>query len=504
MESLSKSISLFGTILAASLMGYAITGSAQPSGARQTALPSPQLSPGELPRPACNPNTREALRNSVGTSSQAVTDRLTPSIRGELYLWAEQKLRYANSMCIEWPYTVGKLQQALGNPVTNVLELADIDKIMVAMDKGREYRVKQADGRADLEEDRPRTLLDFLPKAGNISDRQCDALQGRAEAEMRNRLNQWGSRNPPGPGRAAAWSAMEQEERSRIYAVAPGWAEFWASQPALAAWAKASRCEGIKLRFQIEAWQVAAGLERDASNLQSIEQSRDILAQAAEKLAQFRGSQDRKLQADAERSGDTARARTWMLDELNGRTRLTDVQQQMPEALCQLTGAKLTCRKPPVCDSAQRALVAARATSREAAQQADDALRICTNRFRFSAAARSEIMFAGQKLRDAEIQFDNQGIVSMKLTVLEDSDPVRNALTRRYGIPETQQQTRTRTETRFGGGGVGYTDTGRMVTVNPSAQAVEVPYSVTRYVWKTPKVIVEEVTGELQFRFAGN
>lgn len=492
------------TSLAVTLLCLPLSSAAQRPGERKTVLPDPQIAPGELPRPACNALSREALRNSVGTSSQAVSDRLTPNIRGELYVWAEQKLRYSNSTCIEWPYAVGKLQQALGNPVTNSLEMADIDKIQTAIDKGREYRAKQADGRADLEEDRPRTLLDFLPKVGNAFGRQCDELQGQADMDSRNRLNQWGARNPPGPGRAAAWEQAQQAERDRLNTVAPAWAEFWESQPALATWARANRCERIRLRFRIEAWQLASGMQADASNPQGIERSRELIAQAEAKLAEFKSNQDRKLQADAERSGDLAKARRWNIDELGARSTLAEARQQMPESWCQASGNKLTCARPAACDAEQQALAKARTVSREASQQAQDALQICYNRSRFGAANNSDLLFAGQKINQLELQFDNQGLALMKFAVMGDVDTARNALTRRYGIPETQQQTRVRTETRFGGGGTAYTDTGRMVTVNPSAQQVEVPYSVTRYVWKTPKVLVEEVTGAVQFRFAGN
>ncbi len=631
-----------GLCLAAGLAWLPLLSGAQP--ARE--LPPPQFAPGELPRPRCNALSREALSNSIPAPPQ-VQAQLTPELRGELYAWAQQKFGYAQATCIEWPFVLRKLQQALGLPVTGALDTGDVDKLkqifaparlangepaqrapgLIAADLlpapsvaagelnvdcqpeagkppprrpvsapaieaelrkdpqlgfvvfawggkhlnakfdsclnlGAIYRklqqtlghevtgvLMQADldvvraalaqgkaesarqgqavaERADVEAGRTRTVADFLPGLGNSYDNSCGVRQDKAKAQLRQEIARRVAQLPPHMMRSAVTGGIEREEVARANMVDPAWQQFWQSEPALEAWASANRCN-VSLRIKIEAWQAVIGKPANALDPAAIPDSQRLIAEAQERLRKFSGQVEQTLIADAERSGETARARRWALDELSGRSKLAALADQIPTALCSTKDSALTCFKGPACaaeykeaDDSKRwagfsSLVAgtpnslkdippSAAANAQRVAKADEALKQCVTRYPHTAVAKSSLTFAGQAVRAAKLDFDAQGLVGMQLTMESGIEAVRGALTRKYGVPESQQQTRTRVEMLPEGGGTAVTTSGRLVTVSPTLQPSEVSYSVTRYVWKTPKVLIEESTGTLQFRFAGN
>lgn len=492
------------------------------------ALPTPQMKPGEE-RPACVTAAQAAA--SLRVESPAVTAQYRKDSRllATVNVWTNKHLSAGASPCLEWPYVVRKLQEVLGHEATGVLTLADLAKVAAALAQGEhaaERKVLAKVEGQDLSSGRARSIVDFLPKIGNSFDRSCNALMGRAQARTRQEVARRVAQLPMHMMRPAHTEAIEREELARASSVAPQWQAFWRAQPAMEQWAQANDCNA-PLRIKIEAWQLVTGAPANALDPQAIAASEQLLAQAEERLSQFGGQLEQSLQAQADASGETARARTWSLDALSARSSLSELAGQIPTALCTAGDNRLRCAVRQACAAEQQVATAARGqrgydqltrplagrfeapppsvgTNVDRLAQAEDALKVCMTRHPYTAAAKSALLFAGQALSAAELDFDARGLAAMRLSLAGDAEAVRQALTRKYGVPDTQQQTRVRTESRMTGGGTAYTDTGRAVTVNPTVQQVEVPYSVTRYVWKTPQVLVEEVTGMLQFRFSGH
>jgi len=492
-------------------------------------LPAPSLAPGEL-NTDCRPEAGKLPpRRPVSASAIEEQLRKEPQLRFVVFAWGAKHLNAKSDSCLDLGLIHRKLQQTLGHEVTGVLMQTDLDVVRAALEQGKAESARQGQAvaeRADIEAGRSRTVADFLPGMGNSYDQGCDLRQDRAKARLRQEIARRVAQLPPQMMRAAVTGGIEREEVARANAVDPAWQQFWEREPALDEWAKANRCH-VSLRIKIEAWQAVTGKPANALDPSGIADSQRLIAEARERLRSFNGQLTQALVADAERSGESARARQWALDALTGRSRLAALADQIPTALCSTEGSQLNCFKGPPCaaehkeagDSKRwaqfsglvggapqsvRDVPPSATANAQRVARADEALKQCVARYPHTAAAKSGVSFAGQAVQAAKLEFDAQGLVGMQLTMAGGVEAVRGALTRRYGVPESQQQTRTQVEMLPDGGGTAYTTTGQMVTVNPSLQPTQVTRSVTRYVWRTPQVLVEEAAGVLQFRFAGN
>ncbi len=494
------------------------------------ALPVPTLTPGE-PRPDCAAVAKSAVSPKV--ESPAVTAQYRKDLRllSTINVWARKHLNTEPGSCVDWPFATRKLQEVLGHEATGTLTLADLAKVSTVLAQGEqaaERKSQAAVERQDLNTGRARSIVDFLPKLGRNIDRSCNELMGKAQARARQEVARRVAQLPVHMMRPAYTEAIEREEIARAGSAAPQWQAFWQRQPALEQWAQANDCN-VPLRIKVEAWQLAIGSPINALDPQAIAASEQVLAKAEESLSQFGSQLEQSLQAEAERSGETARARQWSLDALSGRSKLGELASQIPTALCTAGDNKLRCAKRPACAEEQQAVAAARGQrgydqltrplagrfeapspsvgrNVDRLAQAEDSLKVCTTRYPHTAAAKSDLSFASQQVGQVELDFDARGLVAMRLTLGGNADinAARNALTRRYGLPETQQEIRRGVEMQAVGGGTGVTSSGQQVQIAPTQVAVPTSYSVTKYIWKSSGTMVEHTGSAFDFRFAGN
>ncbi|MFT7724050.1 MAG: hypothetical protein QM788_14680 [Roseateles sp.] len=528
-------LKIVGLGLAASLACLPLPGGAQPVAEQRPAgliaadlLPAPSQAAGEQPA-ACQPEAGKRPPRRPA-SAPAIEDQLRrdPQLGFVVFAWGGKHFGVKADSCLDLGFVYRQLQRALGHEVTGVLMQADLDVVRAALAQGKAESARQGQvmaERADIAAGRTRTVADFLPGLGSSHDNSCGLRQERAKAQLRQEIARRVAQLPPHMMRSAVTGGIEQEEVARANMVAPAWQQLWQREPALEEWAGANGCQ-VSLRIKVEAWQAVIGQPADALDPAAVAESQRLIAEARERLRRFNGQVEQALAADAERSGETARARQWALDDLTGRSRLADLADRIPTALCSTQGSQLNCVKGPACaaehkeadDSKRWAQFSALVTgppkslkdvppsataNAQRVAAADEALKQCLARHPHSAATKSGLSYAGQPVRKARLDFDAQGLVGMELTMAGGIEAVRGALTRRYGVPESQQQTRTRVEMLPVGGGTAVTTSGQVVTLSPSLQPSPVSYSVTRHVWKSPKGLVEEASGVLQFRFTG-
>jgi len=493
-------------------------------------LPAPRLAPGDV-QTDCVPNGQASAPPPMESPAVMAQYRKNPLPLTAIYLWARKHLNASTGSCFEWRHAFRKLQDALGHEATGVLTLADLAKVSAALAQGEqavERKAQAAVERQDLNTGRARTLVDFLPSLGRNADRSCNELMGRAQAKTRQEVARRVAQLPLHMMRPAYTEAIEREEIARAGTVAPQWQAHWQAQPALEQWARANDCN-VPLRIKVEAWQLAIGSPVNAQDAQGIASSEQWLAKAEESLRQFDGQLEQSLQAEADRSGETARARQWALDTLSARSKLGELAGQIPTALCTAGDNRLRCAKRQACADEQQAAAAARGQrgydqltrplagrfeppapsvgrNVDRLAQAEDALKVCMTRHPYSAAAKSELLFLGQTVGLAELDFDTRGLVAMRLTLGGNADvnATRNALTRRYGLPETQQEIRRGVEMQMVGGGTGVTSSGQQVLIAPTQVAVPTSYTVTKYIWKSAGTMVEHAGSAFDFRFTGN
>lgn len=482
-----------------------------------TQLPAPPVSPGELPRP-CPPGRERQFGAPVQDlrfdSDQARTE-LDPLARATLLTWARRQLRYTNDACMEMDYVVRKFQQATKAADTGVLTSVDVARLHQAMGSGRQAARQEA---ADL----PRGVVDFLPSPQAGLSQSCGSRIRAAALQARQLVSQRIMALPPQMRRSAVTEGIDREVKAQILAVAPQWTDLWQQRPVLAQWAQRHGCAG-DLRFMIEYWQEVIGAPANAQDTQAIPRTLDLLSQAEAAQRRYTGEQDRRFAAEAQANGEAARARVWSLDELSGKTRQQDVLDRMPSAFCHPAEKTVSCTRVDPCamekvefkrakSGAEWARLATNPQSfqvlpgheqvSERLSVAESALQRCQARKPYSAGANSHIQFAGQEVEAAELTFDEHGLATLRFNLMSsgNSERVRALLTRRYGKVETRQETRTTTDTVIAAGGPAYVP--GIGTVNFPDQAVRVPVSqgVTRYIWETPQVRVEELDDFL-FRF---
>ena len=112
-------------------------------------LPTPAVTPGDLPRPC--PPMKELLKKrppEIQYSTPAAKNRVSgdPFLGATLRNWARRHFGYAQDLCVEADFVVRKFQEATGAPVTGTLTDADVDRLAQALDAGR-----KAFGRAQPE-----------------------------------------------------------------------------------------------------------------------------------------------------------------------------------------------------------------------------------------------------------------------------------------------------------------------------------------------------------------
>lgn len=495
-------------------------GSGRPLGIDEmgvTQLPAPPVSPGELPRP-CPPGRERNVGAPVQDlrfDSDQARGELDPLARATLLTWARRQLRYVNDACMDMGYVVRKFQQATGAADTGVLTSADVTRLHQAMDVGRQTARQEA---ADL----PRGVADFLPSPRAELSQGCSARIRTAAQQMRQMVSQRIMALPPQMRRSAVTEGIDREVKAQILAVAPQWADLWRQKPVLAEWARRHACAG-DLRFMVEYWQEVMGVPANAQDTQAIARTLEWLSQAEAEQRQYAGEQDRRFAAEAQASGEAARARVWLLDDLSGKTRQQDVLDRMPPAFCHAAGRTVSCTRVGACTAEEVELKRARSGAEwarlatnpqsfqvapgreqvfERLRVAESAQQRCQARRSYSAAAQSRMLFAGQEVEAVDLTFDEQGLATLRFSLVpsSDSERVRTLLTRRYGRVEIRQETRTAMDTAVAAGGPVYVP--GVGTVDVPGQVVRVPVarSVTRSIWTTPQVRVEELDDFL-FRF---
>ena len=426
---------------------------------------------------------------------------------------------------LDYDFGVAKLQAALGHEATGVLSMADADKLQATWAAANQTVAEVRDGRADLKAGRPKVLADFLPRPSGNFDHACGSVDNRRRMQNQQETARRVAQLPPNMMRSGVTGGIANDVERESQAVAPEWAEFWQQNPVMAEWTRANDCDRAILRTQVEMWQLALGVAPNARDTRAIARSTAAVAKSRQDDAQYQSSQEALLQAEAVRSGETARVRVWELGTLGARTVLADISDKLPSALCSVTAALVRCEKPVPCAAEQRAAAAAQGQQRingllrpldpfaapspaiGAANitraQTEDALRICQRKFGYTAAAASRLMFEGHELQAAELAFDTRGLTTLRLSAGNAAEALRTVLSQRYGSPDSQAVNRERYETRDVGGGTARTVSGQEVQMASRIERVPVRYTVTRYVWRTPGVLVEEATGEVLFRFSG-
>lgn len=469
-------------------------------------LPKPSFGPGELPRPCAAGGATARAGLAMAGQPRFASDDVRSLMAGfptaTLLDWVRTHFRYANDGCIEWDYVVRKFQAASGTEVTGIVSRADQERLSQSLEQGRQLRQETT----VAAEDKRRTLLDFLPAASNDPVLNCRARAAKLQQPIQARVDQRVQALPPQMKRSAVFEQIAREVKAEYMPVAPQWAEYWASRPVLQEWARRGDCEG-ELHFKVELWQAAIGAPVDARDAQSIARTEEVIARAQGDFARFSSGQNQRFAAEAAVSGETSKARTWVLDELSSRTRLRELAENVPTALCQVSTDRITCagRVDP-CANERKALASAGGGTVQRQAELDRdlaavALRRCEARSPYSAAAQSRILLGGQEVQAVELSFDAKGLAAMRLTLLGEPESVRTFLTRRYGNVETQQEMRTGVQSvatpgqpvYVPGVGTGYT--------LPSIQQAPVTYTQTRYIWAAPSVRVEESGGEFTFRF---
>lgn len=497
-----------GVMMIAAALALSGAALAQPGGLRVSTttvaasqLPQPRLLPGERGQ-TCAGNARGAHRSPpFRFVSEEVAASLPPIARVTLSAWGDMHFKFPSDSCVDTEHLVRKFQEALGHEVTGVLSAADAKRINEVLNAAR-GELKQADTGA--EKVRALTVADFLPSGGTA-----------------------GMQFPPAPGPAiercdARWRQIRMQRGQGSWgtppkAVASQWTEYWRARPDLTTWAQQSGCAS-DLQLMVEHWQAAIGAPVvDARDTQAIAKTEALLEQARVALAQ--DSQQRQqaasgeAKAAAQASGETARARKWALDGLSGRTRLQDIVESIPQALCSVSGSTVSCRgRVAQCAAEAGAAQQAGATARGAStrqlqeltllrqSQAEVALARCEAGKAYSAATLSSVTFAGQSITSAELSFVEGKLAQLSFN-LEGPETARILLTRRYGRPQQQHETRVRDEVVTTGGGTAYAPGVGTVLVAPQQAVVPVSYSVTRYLWNAADVQAQESSGSFVMRF---
>lgn len=485
-------------------------------------LPKPTVQPGELPRP-CVDDLKKLKRLEFESPMAQSRWAADPSLMGALQYWAQAHFGMAlrQYQCLDLPYVMRKFHEASGALPSSLLTERDVDRLAAAVAGGRsDTAAAEQAARRQRMMDLPQTVVDFLPPGSEVADVQCGALVANAGSKLRRDISARIATMPPNMVRSATVGAIEKELKAQALAVSPQWQAVWQQQPALKQWAQRFNCHG-DLRFAIEYWQASLGVPMNALDAAAVPRTEALLAKAEVDLQQFKADQVRYLADEAQANGAAARAKVWRLDDLNARTTLQQAQAAMPTALCTVSENTLSCTKPAPCHdeagtlgAAQRRQEGARlmrplndtfwappAEVVRAVQEADVALQRCSLRYPYTAEAKSDVLFNDRPLQNVRLVFDTRGLATMSFSMDGAVEPSRTALTRRYGLPETQQETRTRHEAVIVGGGTAYAAGVGTVNVTPSSAMVPVQYSVTRYIWKSPSVRIEESTGQFLFRF---
>lgn len=485
-----------------------------------TFLPAPKIEPGDVPRACAPAGNRKAESEAAGSGVSML--RSWGSIHFKL-----------PANCTDWDFVIAKWQETVGHPVTGIATMADAESIREALRKNRAQfqqawdKFEQPRVAAQLatreaarkrSDDMPKTVADFLPQGSGYVD--CGALQTQASAKVRNETQARIAALPRGAVTSGRTEAIQREVAAQATQVATEWTELWKRRPELIAWATKYGCRG--LHFGVAYWQSSIGVPVDPRDPQGVAQSEQLIAKAESDLKQFQNEQAGRFKAEAQASGETARIRSWSLDELSAATPMSVVLDRMPPAFCTTQQMSVNCQKKAPCME-QRAAQSAAAgklnlvtLSRplndtfwappsdvtRAVQEADAELKRCEAKIPYSAEANSHILFTDLEVVSAALNFSERGLVAMSFTVVGDAERARAHLTQRYGLPQSQQETRTRLVSTQTGGGIAYVPGAGQVEVLPSYTQVPMQYSVTRYVWKTSEVLVEESTGKFTFRFA--
>lgn len=485
-------------------------------------LPAPKVEPGDVPRACATSGGRRAESEVAGRGVNMLRS------------WGMTHFKFPAN-CTDWDFVISKWQQTVGHPVTGIATDADGERIREELRKkrpqfqeafGKFEAPRVAAQRAEKEAERkraddlPKTAVDFLPPGSNLADKQCGAAQGRVSAQVRQEMQVRIAALPPGAVTSGRTAAIERDLTSQASIVAPEWTDLWTRQPVLTEWANKFNCRSV-LRFAIEYWQDTIGMPANARDAQAVPRTEQLIAKAQVDLRQFQADQASRFQAEAQASGEAGRARHWSFDELSGKTAMKTAIDRMPTALCTAAQQSITCSRSLTCQQEAAALNAAKGKLQlttlgrplndtfwappsavtKAVRDAEEGVKRCQARNPFTAVANSRLLFAGQEVESAELRFTDSGLVLMKFQLAGGFESARTLLMQRYGRPESQQETRTRYETVQAGGGTAYVPGGGVVTVAPSLAQVEVPYSVTRLIWRSPSTLVEESTGLFTFRF---
>lgn len=485
-------------------------------------LPKPTVVPGELPRP-CVDDLKKLKRLEYESPMAQSRWAGDPALLGALQYWAQAHfgMKMGQYQCLDLPYVVKKFHEASGDLPSSLLTERDVDRLTTAVAGGRAETLANAQvAHRQSVIDRPQTVVDFLPPGSDVYDLQCGTSAFNASRKLQRDISARIATMPPNMVRSATVGAIEKELKAQALIVAPAWQDLWKRQEALTQWAQRYNCRS-DLRFVVEYWQASIGEPINAQDPSAVPRAEALIAKAEQELARFKDDQMRQLAQDAQSSGEAARAKSWALDDISGRTTLAQAQAAMPTALCSASGDVLTCQKAEACRAEADAYAAAKRRQEgvyllrpindmfwapppevgQAVQAADVALQRCTTRFPYSAAAKSAVTFHGQLVTSAKLTFDARGLATMAMTLDAGVEAARNQLTRRLGLPETQQEIRTRMAPVSVGGGTAYAPGVGTVSVTPSTAMVPVQYSVTRYIWKAAGARVEEATGSFLFRF---
>jgi hypothetical protein len=485
------------------------------SGAAVTRLPAPTIGPGELPRPCpASVQQRGYSTEEFQFASPEARASMQPFARATLFGWAQKHFRYPNTACVEREYVVRKFQAAIGTDITGALSIADIRRLDQALDAGRQILSQERSGAA-----LPRTVVDFLPRAGQSCTQKVDALRREVATKVQARAQAL----PNHLYRESVLENIRREITAEYLVVAPAWTEYWNREPLLGEWSKRNDCTS-ELRFMVEHWQQAIGALVNARDPQAIARTQELVAKAKADHAAFASQQQQGFAAAAAARGETAKARVWTLDELADGARLSEVLERMPSALCTAAANEVSCSHKPPCQAENDALRAAQGADAQSRpwvkpeslqtpnsgpgrdhdllqlRLAQTALERCKAEYPHTAAANSRITFAGQAVSSARLVFDGQGLATLNFS-MGNPEPGRTLLTRRFGKVETQQEVRTRDEAVVIPGGTGYVPGVGSVNIAPALERIPVSYSVTRHIWSSPKARVEEATGNFTFRF---
>ena len=483
-------------------------------------LPAPKIEPGDSPRACATAGSRRAESEAAGSGV------------GMLRTWGRIHFKLPAN-CTDWDFVIAKWQETVGHPVTGIATMADAESIreelrktrsqfQEAWDKFEQPRAAARDAAREIarkrSDDMPKTVADFLPQGRGLVD--CTALQNQASAQVRSETQARIAALPRGAVNSARTEAIQREVSDQATKVAAEWTELWKRKPELTIWATKYGCRS--LHFGVAYWQSSIGVPVDPRDPQGIARSEQLIAKAESDLSEFQTGQASRFSAEAQASGETARIRTWSLDELSATTSMSAVLDRMPSAFCIAQQMSVNCTKKPPC-TVERAAQSAAAGKlnlaklgrplndmfwappsdvTRAVQDADADLKRCEAKSRYSAEANSHIMFAGLEANSATLSFGDRGLVAMKFFVPGDVELARGHLTQRYGLPQSQQEMRTELVSTPTGGGIVYVPGAGQVVVPPSHAQVPMQYSVTRYVWKTSDVLVEESTGAFTFRFS--